>query len=56
MMLEKKALANFKNKQLLHVLLIMDQEKVTKSAAIVQAYHEGPEALGARQMPKLAKP
>ncbi|QCS37254.1 hypothetical protein [Tortoise microvirus 75] len=56
MMLDKKALATFKNKNMLHVLLIMDQEKVSKSTAIVQAYHEGVEGLGARQLPKTPAP
>lgn len=56
MMLEKKAMTTYKNKQMLHVLLIMDQEKVSKSVATIQAYHEGVEGLGARQVPKAPKP
>jgi len=51
MMLDKKAMAAFKNKHMLHVLLIVDQEKVSKSLAQVQAYHEGVEGLAKRTGP-----
>lgn len=48
MMLEKKALAKHKQSHDLHVLLLIKQESVTKSAAQVQAYHEGIEGLQRR--------
>lgn len=46
--LDKKASGAFKNKLDLHVLLIIQQNGLTKSQALVQAYHEGVEALGKR--------
>lgn len=51
MILEKKALANWKMKHDLHVLLIMTQENCTKAVAQAQAYHEGLTGLTARQKP-----
>lgn len=47
--LEKKALATWKNKHALHVLLIIDQEGCNKVVAEAQAYHEGVEGLAVRQ-------
>lgn len=51
MILDKKALSNFKRGLDLHVLLIMEQEKVTKAAALAQAYHEGVEGRARRTAP-----
>lgn len=48
-LLDKKALATWKNKHNLHVLLVLDQEGCTKAVAEAQAYHEGVEGLAARQ-------
>lgn len=50
-LIDKKALAVWKNKLALHTLLIMEQEKSTKSVASVQAYYEGLEGLAKRQLP-----
>lgn len=49
MMFDKKALAGHKVKHSLHVLLIMEQEGVTKGAAEAQAYGEGLDGLTGRQ-------
>lgn len=46
--LDKKALGAHKQKHDLHVLLIIEQDKLPKSAAIVQAYHEGVEGVAKR--------
>lgn len=46
--LDKKAAATFKTNVDLHVLLIMRQNGLTKSQAVVQAYHEGVEMLAKR--------
>ncbi|GHA11875.1 hypothetical protein GCM10007989_02780 [Devosia pacifica] len=45
---DKKALLNWRTNHDLHVLLIMKQHKLTKSQALVQAYHEGAEGLNKR--------
>lgn len=52
-MLDKKELAANKRAFDLHVLLIMEQEKVTKPAAIAQAYHEGATGRGLRIKPQV---
>lgn len=54
MILDEKALAIWKRWLDLHVLLIMDQEKVTKNAALAQAYHEGAEGRARRTAPPLS--
>lgn len=46
--MDKKALAAVKSKFDLHVLLVMEQEKCSKSHAITQAYHEGIEGVAKR--------
>lgn len=45
MIIDKKALAEYKRKHDLHVLLFMERHKVTKSVAIVQVYAAGIEGL-----------
>lgn len=50
--LDKKGLAAWKTNADLHVLLIMKQHPgVSKSNAVVQAYHEGVDGLGKRLSP-----
>lgn len=46
--LDKKALAAWKSNFDLHVLLIIRQNGLSKSQAVIQAYHEGVEGLSTR--------
>lgn len=55
-MLEKTALGKYKSKFELHVLLIIEQEKVSASQARVQAWAEGIDGLGKRLGPLPAGP
>ena len=48
---DKKALLNWRTNHDLHVLLIMKRHGLTKSQALVQAYHEGAEGLQKRLAP-----
>lgn len=45
MITDKKALAEFKRKHDLHVLLFMERHKVTKAVAVVQVYAAGIDGL-----------
>lgn len=45
---DKKALLAWRTNHDLHVLLLMKQEKLSKGAAVVQAYHEGVDGLNKR--------
>lgn len=45
MITDKKALAEYKRKHDLHVLLFMERHRVTKSVATVQVYAAGVEGL-----------
>lgn len=45
---DKKAVQNWKANHDLHVLLIIKQNGLTKSQAVVQAYHEGLDGLNKR--------
>jgi len=47
-MIDKKAQAEYKRKHDLHVLLIQEAEKVSKSQATIQAYAEGIEGVAKR--------
>lgn len=51
MVTDKKALAAWRANYDLHVLLLMKQHGLTKSQAVVQAYHEGAEHLNKRLAP-----
>lgn len=45
---DKKAVQNWRANHDLHILLIIKQNGLTKSQAVVQAYHEGHEGLNKR--------
>lgn len=45
---DKKAVANWRTKHDLHVLMIMEKNGLTKAQAVVQAYHEGVDGLNKR--------
>lgn len=45
---DKKALQNWRNKHDLHVLLVMQQNGLSKAQALVQVYHEGADGLNKR--------
>lgn len=51
-MTDKKALAAWKVKHDLHVLLLMERFKLTKAQALLQAYHGGVETLARLMEPR----